>query len=376
MKKHSFPIIIIILCVLLCACKQNKSFSDDEYLAFINQLMQDLYQENPHSINQSVNIDAFAERILEKEPAFDKKKLTQFLQTHFKPGNTMLEFITEGADIRFIRFYRQNDTAHAVFRTYYNGGISVEDWEFGQKDGQITINDAFSVVSGIHWSDDWHIKACNNFNIVTDYTILIDQLMEINAMISKGEYEKADSAFFWIEQACKNNLYGRTMQLNLTSLHLSYAEMQEVALNFLKTFPQHKHISEFYLLQSAIVNGLSDKVDQHVANLNPLLGNDPIYFVYQSWALNHAKRLDESLQMLDSAILYMPQVYDFYHNKLDLYYETGKYTELIKQLYSIDSIFAPTDKDVPFFENNYPELRKMKEFNEWKSNRLLTQNTY
>ena len=138
---------------MLCACKQNKSFSDDEYLAFINQLMQDLYQENPHSINQSVNIDAFAERILEKEPAFDKKKLTQFLQTHFKPGNNMLEFITEGADIRFIRFYRQNDTAHAVFRTYYNGGISVEDWEFGQKDGQITINDAFSVVSGIHWSD-------------------------------------------------------------------------------------------------------------------------------------------------------------------------------------------------------------------------------
>ncbi len=377
MKRLSFPIIVTLtLTLMLSACKHNKNFSDQEYIDFVENALHDINKDNPHSINASINIDAFVQRIYNQMCDVDKKKLKQFIETNFKPGNILLSFVEEGADLRFIRFYRQNDTAHAIIRTYYNGGISVEDWELGQKNGQITINDAFSVVSGIHWSDDWRMKACRNFHIINDETILINQLIEINALITKGEYAQADSAFFWVEQACINNLYGSTMQFNLASLHLPYDEVHALAKDFLSKFPQHKHITEFYLLQSAIVNGLVDKVEYHNQNLQPLLGFDPVYFVYKSWALNHANRLEESLQMLDSAIFYMPQVYDFYHNKLDIYYELRKYNEMLTHLYVIDSIFAPTDKDVPFIEKSYPELLKLKAFDEWKSQRLFLSNSY
>ena len=45
----------------------------------------------------------------------------------------MADQIMDGADIRMIKFYRQDNVAHAIIRTYYNGGISVEDWELERK---------------------------------------------------------------------------------------------------------------------------------------------------------------------------------------------------------------------------------------------------
>lgn len=134
MKRLSFPIIVTLtLTLMLSACKHNKNFSDQEYIDFVENALHDINKDNPHSINASINIDAFVQRIYNQMCDVDKKKLKQFIETNFKPGNILLSFVEEGADLRFIRFYRQNDTAHAIIRTYYNGGISVEDWELGQK---------------------------------------------------------------------------------------------------------------------------------------------------------------------------------------------------------------------------------------------------
>lgn len=105
-------------------------------------------------------------------------------------------------------------------------------------------------------------------------------------------------------------------------------------------------------MQSAIQLGLTDKLSQHIDNLTNTLGNDPIYFVYQSWTYQRAGQLEMALQTLDSAIAYMPQVYDLYHNQLDIYYETARYDDFVKLLYRIDTLFAPTGEDVPFLKKH------------------------
>ena len=377
MKKYKIVFVACFCCsLLLTTCKSNKKFSDQEYLSFIENALKEIYNGYGTLLNESIDYDVFINRIQGEEKSFNKKELLSFLETNFKPGTIMANYCKDGADIRFIRFYRKHDTAHAVFRTYYNGGISVEDWEFGQKDGQIKINDAYSIVSGNFWSDNWRIKASNKMNIVNDYTILINQLMEINYMISQKEYNQADSAFFWIEQACKNNLYGRTMQLNLASLYKEYEEVNQLTNDFLKVFPNQKCIAEFYLLQSAIKHGFPEKTMQHADYLNQVLGSDPIYFVYLSWTYQHAGLNDKTQQYLDSAIYYMPQVYDFYHNKLEVYYVENKYSDFVKQLGIIDSIFPPTNEDIPFFEKNYPKVAETKEFKIWKENRPKPNETY
>ncbi len=376
MNQYKLIFSFIVCSILFAACQQKKSFSDQEYLTFIENVLQEIYQEKGDLLNESIDYDVYIERVMDEETEFKSKELLDFLQKNFKPGTTMAKYVAEGADIRFVRFYRSNDTAHAIFRTYYNGGISVEDWEFGQQDGKIMVNDAFSIVSGIHWSDDWRMKACMHFGVVNDNTILIDQLMEINYLISQEKFMEADSSYFWIEQAAKNNLYARTMQLNLASLHQSYDDVMQLTKVFLKSFPDRQTISEFYLLQSAIKQGLVDSVLLHAHHLTQLIGPDPIYFVYLSWAYKHANRLDEHLQALDSAIFYMPQVYDFYHNKLDVFYETANYSEFVKELYAIDSIFAPTGEDIPFYDQTYPKLLEVKEYNEWKQHRPQQQVMY
>lgn len=377
MKKYiTLFLICISYCLLFISCKSNKTFTDDDYLNFIEDVLKELYEGKGTLLNESIDFKEFKNRVLDEEINFDSKKLLEFLQDNFKPGTSMANYILEGADIRFIRFYRQNDTAHAIFRTYYNGGISVEDLEFGQKDGKIMINDAFSVVSGIYWSDDWRMKACNQFQIVSDNTILINQLIEINSLITQEKFAEADSSFFWIEQASTNNLYARTMQLNLASLHQSYDEVKHATKDFLRIFPDKQNISEFYLLQSAIKQGLADNVIFHVDNLTQTIGADPVYFVYLSWTYKHANRLEEALRTLDSSIFYMPQVYDFYHNKLDIYYETKNYSGFIQELYVIDGVFAPTEEDIPFYDKTYPKLLDIKEYNEWKLNRAIQQRLY
>ena len=71
----------------------------------------------------------------------------------------------------------------------------------------------------------------------------------------------------------KNNLYGRTMKLNLASLSKSYEEVVAMSNAFLKAFGT-ENIAEFYQMQSAIQLGLTDKLSQHIDNLTNTLGND------------------------------------------------------------------------------------------------------
>jgi hypothetical protein len=163
----------------------------------------------------------------------------------------------------------------------------------------------------------------------------------------------------------QNNLYARTMELNLYWQSKPYEEIQMLAKNFIKTFPNEKRISAFYLMKSSIQHGLADETMKHIYTLIDLIGDDPVYYLYQSESFQYANANAHALQMLDSAICYMPYVIDLYSKKLDIYYSNLDYQACVHILHQIDTLCVLEDEDLTFFQTNYPKLNEYAPFNEW-----------
>ena len=194
-------------------------------------------------------------------------------------------------------------------------------------------------------------------------------MKNLNYYISNNDYSLADSIYSWIIPQMAHNLYARTMGLNLASMAKPYEEVQRLAADFSKTFPHETRIANFYLMQSAIYHGLADELINHIHELIAELGDDPIYYLYQSWAFQQADDKLLALQALDSAITYLPSIFDLYINKLDLYYDLKKHADCINMLYRIDYLFEPDEEDVAFMKTHYPDLLNEKNFAEWANSR-------
>jgi len=324
--------------------------------------------ENENPIIYAFDYEEFEKRVLTglEISKKDRNRASKFIREHTKPAVSIMESVKNGANFRFVKFYRNGNEPHVIFRTYFNGGVSLEDWTLGVKKGQIRIYDAFAIVSGINWSDDCRQKLCNYLDFITDEVFRINNLIEVNYFISNEEYDTADSLLYWILPQKYDDLYARTMELNLASLNKSYENVQFLAENFEKTFPSQRAIYTFYLMQSSIRHGLADETTTHIHALISLIGDDPIYYVYQSWSYQYANANVYALQMLDSAIRYMPHIFDLYLNKLDIYYSDYDYQSCVNLLYEMDTLFeSGGEGDAVFFKLNYPQLIGYEPFIKW-----------
>ena len=176
MKKISLWGITALLTALFCGCSGSKTSTDEEYIAFIQEILTSAYQEeaSPEPFNNAFDRNDFAQRIiaLGDIPASSKKELVEFLESYFQPGDDLLRKVKEdGAEYQLLKFYRQNDTAHALFRLY-NGGISMEDWTLVTRKNQIYVADICNVISGLNWSDEWNMNACLYLSIQSDHFFL------------------------------------------------------------------------------------------------------------------------------------------------------------------------------------------------------------
>ena len=115
---------------------------------------------------------------------------------------------------------------------------------------------------------------------------------------------------------------------------------------------------------------MMDKVRLHCDELGETIGYDPIFFLYLAWGYKAAGDPGNSMRMLDSLTAYMPIQYDFYNYKLDLYYDQDDAAGFVRQMDIIDSLFAASDEDIPFYENSYPAMGSRPEFKEWKTRHL------
>jgi hypothetical protein len=351
----------------LCSSCGRKDLPDQDFIDFALNVVQQIKYENEIPIINAFDYNEFEKRVLNGVdiPKKDRDRASEFIKENTGPAKSILESVVNGADFHFVKFYRKDNEPHLIFRTYLNGGVSLEDWLLGVKDDQIVIYDAFAIVSGINWSDDCRQKLCNYLGLYTEEVVNINKLIDINYLISNDGYEEADSLLYWVMPQMQQNMYARTIELNLSSLNKPYEKLQTLADEFIKTFPDEKRICTFYLMQGSIQYGLVDETIKHIYTLIDLTGDDPIYYLYQSWAFQQANANHYALQTLDSAIHYMPHIFDLYLNKLNIYYSDYNYQECVKLLYQIDSVFMPVDEDINFFRLNYSRLNEYKPFNKW-----------
>jgi hypothetical protein len=356
-----------ILCtVLFFSCKE-KDLSDKEYIDFARNIERQINHENEILLTNAFDYDEFEKRVLAGLDLSRKEKeqASEFIRENMNPAKSLLELVINGADFHFVKFYRKDNKPHLIFRTYFHGGVSIEDWLLEVKDGEIIIYDAFEIISGIYWSDDYRQQLCNHLKLYTEEVININKLIDVNYLVSNDDYTLADSLLYWIMPQMQDNMYARTMELNLSSWNKSYEDMQTLASEFVKTFPDEKRIATFYLMQSSIYHGLADETINHIYTLIDLIGDDPVYYLHQTWAFQHANANQDALQTLDSAIRYMPHVFDLYLNKIDIYYSDCDYQQCVNLLYQVDSMFTSEEGDASFFKTSYPLLNEYKPFRQW-----------
>ena len=368
MRKYKLFWLLTLIGFVFNSCGE-KDLPDEDFIAFAQEIeTQVMNYENEVLIVNSFDYEEFEKRVLAGVDISkkEKNKASEFIREHFNPATSILEAAMNGADFRFVKFYRKDNVPHIIFRTYFNGGVSIEEWILGVKKGKIMVYDAFAIVSGMNWSDECRQKLCNSLRIFTDEVVNINKLIEINYLISNDEYEMADSMLGWVMPQMQHNLYARTMELNLSSQSKPYETVKALTTVFEKTFPTQKQIAAFYLMQSGIRHGLADETMHHIHTLIDLVGDDPIYYLYQSWAFQQSNANVYALQMLDSAIRYMPHVIDLYLNKLDVYYSDYNYQSCVDLLYQMDSLFeSGGEDDAVFFQTNYSQLKTYPPFNEW-----------
>jgi len=367
MKKYKLFCLLMGCIVAISSCGEKK-LSDQNFIDFaLNIEEQIMNYENDNPIVNAFDYEEFEKRVLVGIDISKKERnrASKFIRENTNPATSILESVANGADFRFIKFYRKDNEPHVVFRTYFNGWISLEDWTLGVKKGQIFIYDAFVIISGIKWSDECRQKLCNYLGIFTDEVLNINKLMEIKYLIASEDYTTADSLLYWIMPQMQNNLYAKTMEMNLYWQSKSYEDVQTLAKGFIKMFPNEKPISAFYLMKSSILHGLADETMKHIYTLIDLIGDDPIYYLYLSEAYQQANATTLALQMLDSAICYMPLSIDLYSRKLDIYYSNYNYQACMDLVYQIDSLCVLEDEDAAFFQTNYPQLNGYAPFNEW-----------
>ena len=368
MKRYKLFCLLMLGVVALSSCKE-KDLPDEDFIAFAANIEKQImdYEDNIPIMN-AFDYEEFEKRVLANAdiPKKDKNRASEFIREYTNPAVSILESVMNGADFHFVKFYRKDNEPHVLFRTYLDGGVSLEDWTLGVKKGQIIVCDAFAIVSGIHWSDDCRQQLCNHLEIFTEEVLHINKLIEINYLIANEEYTAADSMLYWVMPQMQDNLYARTMELNLASQNKSYEDVQILVKEFVKTFSNQQQISTFYLMQSGIRHGLADETMQHIYSLIALLGDDPIYYLYQAWAFQQANANVYALQMLDSAIRYMPYLFDLYLNKLDVFYSDYNYSAYVDLLYQMDVLFESGGaEEIDFFQENYPQLKEYAPFKEW-----------
>ncbi len=373
--KHTYRLISLVLLFACASCRHTAQLlPEKDYVDFVRHIMEAAYLDHPSPdvFDQAFDKKAFTGRILAigDIPSSKEKELRAFLDEYFSPGKLMLQRVENGADYMLTRIYMRNDTAHAIFRIY-DGSVYLEDWTLAtDAKGNISVEDIYVPISGIHWSDEWNMNACVHFDISSDHFFINEKLIGINQLLKEGQFEKADSLFSWIEQATQTNLYAQTLRLNMVSQSQDFDSLLRYCDHFLKLFPGRKEITTFYCLQNAISHGMMPKVTELCEQMSTLTGSDPIFFLYKAWGYKAAGQLTDSKRMIDSLIYYIPIVYDFYNYELDILYELHDAEGFAAQLERSDSLFSASDEDIPYYESTYPEMSRTAPFLAWKEKHL------
>ncbi|MDR1792291.1 MAG: hypothetical protein LBR36_02455 [Bacteroidales bacterium] len=361
-------VIFTIGFVFVSCCK--KDLSDDQYIAFAQQIEQDLNQGNDSLLKNSFDTNTFKERILAGVDENEQKnpKLDKILQNPPIYFSKISNSIENGADFRFLRFYRDAEKKpHAIFQTYgSDGSIALEDWYLKAEKGQVKICDIFDLISGIFWSDESRYQICSSLGLFTDNFLKNNNLINAGLLISEAKYKKADSILQPILKKEPNNLYARTIELNLMSNSKTYEQTHALAEQFIKDFPAQKRTATFYLLQSSIRHGLVDESIEHINTLRELLGETPLWNTYLAFSYQSANEFDYALQYLDSAIAQMPN-YSLYMSKLDVAYSAENYAKCMEAIMQSDALYSTDNADIIRYKQAYPKLSQSIDFQQWET---------
>jgi tetratricopeptide (TPR) repeat protein len=359
---------------------------DREYVVFAKIIEDSIRQKKGNYLNSSIDLEEFFKRLNSNKNGNDpiswngKPAFMKGLASSLKLGEEIIRSIGETGYYSFIKFYREGNTPHLVFRLYGDGGLNYHDFELFETDDNIKIADCNLLITGENLSETIRnlMVSSMSFEKVMGITIdshidsaqveRIKKVKKVKEYILSQDYGNAAKVMDSIPAEGKKDKIFRYLEITIAA---STDEQKYMALmeDYEKAFPNDPSLKlvsiDLYFLRKDYKNAL-----QCLDFLEKKFGNDPVLDFYKGNIYYADGDYKSAVEKFKKATRYA-DFNDAYDSWLSSCLEIKDYKESMRLADILIKRFEFEAEDLDVVFSGYPDLLRSEEYASWlKRNEL------
>lgn len=313
---------------------------------------------------------------------FDYDSLNNFLlldsSSYFSINNnldlpkTILSQIQKTGYYNFIKYYKEGDYAHILFRYYNEGSINYHLYLLTKIEDEYKIIDLFVFFTGEYFSktlfnvfQDLFENYGNINNLSFQAENDIAEIRILQTHIRNENYQYALNQYYRLSEVFRNSKQMMLYRILITQ-NLSEDEYSRTLFEFQELFPNDPSLYllsiDGYILQKRYPDAL-----ESIDSLDSQLGGDDFLDYYRG-NIYYLKRDFEKAEIKYSSLVNnYPNFYDAYESLLFLYIEQEKNAQAVSVLENITTKFSlPKEQLIMQIKNDFQKFSKSREFKQWE----------
>jgi len=362
-KRNSILLIFCFLLLLSCQSPKEKQFTEsipvslneETATIFARQIERSLYNDDPTFFNQAFD-QTFIKKAISDNSIVSSSLDTEFGKEYFKNnisvGDFVLGAIRKGGDFKFIKYYKDGETHHIIFRLYSDYGITIDDYELHICDNEIRIKDGFNYNLGVSLIQKIKYSILYNTLQKTDPNGNTSIIAKADKLISEEKYKEAADLLQKNQELIKE--YPHYHQLLLQSSFLAAPKqfipfIEKLNLDH-RTLLIHQLL---YYTNSGNIQA-SQKIIDELINIT---GDDPIYLFLYGRANLISKKYNDALTCFKELENALPPLWDIWTSSLECHYKLKQSDEFINTLLMGEKNYSMTPEEmIQITQENYPQM--------------------
>ena len=333
---------------------------------------------NPEILNEAFSHFAYLEKIAGMLRFGNRRLVSRFaieLKEQLKLGEIFTSDILDAeGHFKFTQLYTDSkNRTHLIFRLYSLDNYNIFDFELAWVRGEVKIVDAFIFSDGEEMSKMAYesIRSSSKQRFYTSaektYESVLSLKQKIEELKTAGAYEEAYLKLQNAPKAFKSDFIFQNLQLSVYSYVPEYLDQFELVFNEVKKSHPEAKVYIYYwdfIYQSFKKDG--PKLQSAVENLKSVIGEDPIFNLFEGQAFFYEKRFLQATEKFDLAIEEYPFITDIYWWKLESLVAGQNYQKAVEWLDFMVALFDLTEVDVEEIMNTYPDFANSKSYYKWR----------
>ena len=232
-----------------------KSFPDKYFLDLSAEIEKEVKNLNPSHLRGLIDFEVMTNKFLDH--LYLKRSAKEYVRKEFKeyitPGRNAVNCSYMNGDFSFLKFYRENNVPHLIFRSFQDDFFQYSDYEFGiNSKGEMKIVDIYEYHLGADISEyyfemlELEVGLMAGTDEIKELSVQqlspkIDQLYEY---MDKEYYDGAYDLFNELPEKFKNKKSSQYVRLQI-ALNLEDSIYNEVLTDYLKLFPNSARLVAF-----------------------------------------------------------------------------------------------------------------------------------